>query len=219
MITDTSTIYLLSRRLFEDPDIVESLVVVTLELGPILVEVVYDVLYSVPRLITEVGLRLVDGDLVVSKILNILKDYLDPLAHQLFHFILDHIANLADRVVAGGDVIDPAQGIVGLDSPQIGGGRIPDIQYGPPDRRIIDCDFPVRHSKFEHRIDNQIQSHPRAVSANGALPQSYDRETLILELQHASLALQFRYSIRIPARHRAIFVVQFIDGVAIDGAG
>ena len=109
--------------------------------------------------------------------------------------------------------------MIGLDSTDVGGCCVLNTQDGSPNRGIVHGDRMVPHGGLEHRVDDQIEAHPRAVSGNRALPERDHRELLVGQLHRRLLSLKLRNAIGIIGADRPRLVIQIILRIAIDRAG
>ena len=90
-------------------------------------------------------------------------------------------------------------------------------QIRPPDCRIVYSDLTIDHGTLEHRVDDQIETHPRTVSAYRTLPEGDHRKSGILDLKYASLTLKFGDPVWIPTGRRRLLIVELILGIAVNG--
>jgi len=75
------------------------------------------------------------------------------------------------------------------------------------------------HRVFEHRVDDQVEAHARAVSGYGSLAQRDDGELIAHQLHHRLLALQLRNAVRVIGAGRTALIVEVVFGISVDGAG
>ena len=106
-----------------------------------------------------------------------------------------------------------------LDGTDVCGHRILDGQDRPPDSWVADNDATVLQGGLEHRVDDQVQPHPRAVAADGALAQDDDAEVAVLQVADASLGLQLADAVGMGSSGRRVLVPHIVLGEAVDRAG
>ena len=108
---------------------------------------------------------------------------------------------------------------MGLNGTDVGRDRVADVEDRAPDGRIVHGDDAIRQGELEHGVDDQVQPHPGAVTADRALAQGDHREVLALLLERTEFTLELRDAVRVVRDGRSGFVEEFVNGIAVHGTG
>src|SRR5688572_8318329 len=90
----------------EHPNVIVGVSLVIAILMNVIMQVLNDILYGMLRQKSEVSIRLFECYFIISEVLNMIDLDSDLLPRQLFNAVLHHVSNLANGVVARGDIID-----------------------------------------------------------------------------------------------------------------
>ena len=103
-MTVLSTLFMLHR--LEGPDVVVLLLVEVAELIQVVGQALYCIDDRVAGLEADDLIGLLDADLVVSEVLDMFDVDLGMDVEVVLHALLDRVADLPDRKIAGGDIED-----------------------------------------------------------------------------------------------------------------
>src|SRR5882724_2203145 len=194
-------------------------IVPVLKLAHVVDQISYNRLQIGDRVETQNILCFLDAHLVISKVLNVFDIEVDLIAQSLLHRRFHLIANLSNCVVARGYVENSGNLVIGFDGADVSGRSILNAEDGPPDRRIVNCDSALFYGVSEHRVDDQIKSHPRAVPGNRSFAQGNDGKIVVRQLHGGLFSLQLRDAIWIAGTNRSGLVVKLVFRIPVYGAG